>query len=133
MSELSRDDMQAIEKVHNRWLEVERASDSLAVLQLCTDDTMWVPPNSPALVGQQAIMQWLRGTEVEIISLEITNLHIGGSGTVAYKTSNYSTAYVVADSSGISRVKGTHLWILHKLPDSGWKVAIVTWNILEAN
>ncbi|HKR61446.1 MAG TPA: DUF4440 domain-containing protein [Pyrinomonadaceae bacterium] len=133
MASLPGVDLQAIEEVHNRWLDLERAGDGLAVLQLCTDDVVWIPPNSHVLVGQPAITQWLKSEEVEIISLETTDLRIVGSGTVAYKTSNYSTAYVAADRAEITKAKGTNLWILHKLPDSGWKVAIVTWSVLDVN
>lgn len=98
MSELSSNDLQAIEGVHNRWIEAELAGDGLAVLELCTDDVVWMPSGSPVVEGREAIARLMEGAKAEIRSLEITDLRIGGSGTVAYKTANYSTTYAVEGS-----------------------------------
>ena len=133
MSDLSSNDLQAIEDIHKRWIDAELAGDSLEVLRLCTDDVLWIPPDSPVLEGKEAITRWLKGTEVEIKSLEVTDFRIGGSGTVAYKIGNYTTAYKARGSSEVSRVKGTHLWILQKIRNGEWRVAIVTWSSIEAN
>jgi ketosteroid isomerase-like protein len=132
MADLSADDFSAIEDIHEHWLELERRGDNLAVLQLCTDDVMWMPPTSSPLVGQLAITEWLRSAEHKIINLETTNIRIRGSGSVAYKTSGYSTSYQPTNSSDIKTAKGAHLWILHKLENAGWKVAVVTWSMFEA-
>ena len=125
--------MQAIEDLHKRWMEAERSGDSLAVLRLCTDDVVWIPPNSPVLEGREAIMRWLKRAEVEIGSLEVTELRIGGSGTAAYKTGNYTTGYKACGNSEVSGVKGTHLWILKRMANGDWQVAIVTWSLIEAD
>jgi len=94
---------------------------------------VWIPPDSPALEGREAITRWLKGTEVEIKSIEVTDLRIRGNGTVAYKTGNYFTAYKVSSSSEVIGVKGTHLWILQKFGNGEWRVAIVTWSSIEAD
>jgi ketosteroid isomerase-like protein len=104
----------------------------MAILQLCTDDVMWIPPNFPAIVGKEAITQWLSGAEVEIRDLHIANLNIDGAGSVAYLTCNYSTAYITGRSEVMAKADGTHLWILRKLADGEWKVAIITWSSWEA-
>jgi ketosteroid isomerase-like protein len=79
------------------------------------------------LDGKEAIAQWLKGTEVEIRRLEVTDLRIGGSKSVAYKTGNYETLYLSEGSSEVREAKGTHLWVLKKSPGGDWLVAIVTW------
>lgn len=132
MSGLSSNDLQAIMDVQKRWIEAELAGDSLAVLRLCMDDVVWIPPDSPMLGGREAITRWLKGKKVEIKSIEVTDVRIGGSGTVAYKTGNYTTRYIAVGRSEVVEVKGTHLWILQKMANSDWRVAIVTWSSLEA-
>ncbi len=121
-------DVRAIQDIHHQWLNEERRGNPVAVLQWCTEDVRWIPPDSPVLAGKEAIRKWLKTDEVEIKSLEVTNLQIHGSGSVAYKTGDYSTSYVEPHSSEIYRVKGTHLWVLHKSSDDEWKVAVVAWN-----
>jgi uncharacterized protein (TIGR02246 family) len=131
--DLSNADRQAIEQVHDRWIAEELADNSMAVLQLCTDDVIWIPPNFPALVGKEVIRQWLSAAEVEIRELHIANRRIDGEGSVAYLTSNYSTAYITGGSAVIAKADGTHLWILRKRADGEWKVAIITWSSWEAS
>jgi uncharacterized protein (TIGR02246 family) len=131
--ELSSNDLQAIEDIHKRWIDAELAGDGLELLRLCTDDVVWIPPDFPVLEGREPITRWLKGAEVEIKSIEVTDLRIGGSGTVAYKTGNYTTAYKAVGSSEVRGVKGTHLWILQKIAKGEWRVAIVTWSSMEAN
>jgi uncharacterized protein (TIGR02246 family) len=130
VSELSSNDVRAIEEVHRRWMEAELAGDSLAVLRLCTDDIVWIPPDIPLLEGKEAISIWLKSTEeVQIKRLEVTDLGIAGNQTWAYKTGNYSTAYTASGSSEVREAKGTHLWILKKSASGTWLVAIVTWSV----
>jgi uncharacterized protein (TIGR02246 family) len=74
VSELSSHDLQAIADLHKRWIDAELAGDSLAVLRLCTDDVVWIPPDSPVLEGREAIIRWLKRAEVQIISIEISDL-----------------------------------------------------------
>ena len=132
MLELSSSDLQTIEDVHRLWTQAELAGDSLAVLRMCTDDVVWIPPDSPVLEGREAIKRWLKRTEVEIKNLEISDVRIYGSGTVAYKTGNYNTTYRIGDSTEVMGMRGTHLWILHRTGNSEWRVAIVTWSSIEA-
>ena len=128
VSDLSNTDRHAIEEIHDRWIAEELANNRMAILQLCTDDAMWIPPQFPAIVGKEAISQWLSGAEVVIKDLHTANVRIDGAGSVAYLTSNYSTAYITGDSGVIAKADGMHLWILRKMSDGDWKVAIITWS-----
>ena len=133
MSDLSNTDRQAIEEVHDCWIAEELANNRMAILQLCTDDAMWIPPGSQVIVGKEAIARWLSGAEVEIRDLHIANVSIYGAGPVAYLTSNYSTAYIAGGSEVIAKADGMHLWILRKMADGDWKVAIITWSSWDAS
>ncbi len=131
VSEFPEQDVRAIQDIHHHWLSEERRGNPVAVLQWCTDDVRWIPPDSPVLAGKEAIRKWLESNEMEIKSLEATNLQITGSGSVAYKTGDYSTTFVDPNNSEIYRVSGTHLWGLHKLSGGDWRVAVVAWNSIE--
>lgn len=131
MSKFPEQDVRAIQDIHYRWLSEERQGNPVGVLQWCTEDVRWIPPDSPLLAGKEAIRKWLESDKVEIKSLEVANLQIHGSGSLAYKTGDYSTSYVEPHSSEIYRVSGTHLWVLHKSSDQEWQVAVVAWNSTE--
>ena len=110
VSEFPEQDVRTIRDIHHHWLSEERRGNPVAVLQWCTDDVRWIPPDSPVLAGKEAIRKWLESNKMEIKSLESTNLQITGSGSVAYKTGDYSTTFVDPNNSEIYRVSGTHLW-----------------------
>jgi uncharacterized protein (TIGR02246 family) len=128
VTELHGEDIEAIEKLHDRWIDAERSGDFQATLELCTNDVVWLPPNSAPLLGKEAIRQWLGTAQPEIKNLDLRGLRIRGSGSVAYKLCDYSTTYVAPGSFEVRRGEGTHLWVLHRWEDASWKVAVVSWS-----
>lgn len=129
---LSKSDLEAIARTHQRWIEEEIANNSGATLQLCTNDVVWMPPDSPSLVGKENIERWLSSAQVEIRNIQITNLKIDGDGSVAYLTANYLTSYTSEPDALTSKGQGAHLWILRKMSSGDWKVAIVMWSSFGA-
>jgi uncharacterized protein (TIGR02246 family) len=132
MFELSSQDLEAIEEVHNRWIREELAGNGSQVIELCTDDVKWIPPNAPALVGKKAIAQYLNESLVGLKDLNVKDVIIGGSGSVAYLTSSYHSRFVVEGQTEMQEATGTHLWILRKTGGGAWRVAIVAWSLWEA-
>jgi ketosteroid isomerase-like protein len=130
-SNLSTDDVEAIIKIHNAWLDAERVGDTAGVVKFCTPGVIWIPPNEAALEGQAAIRDWLATTEAKVISLEVSDVQVRGSSTVAYKRGNYRTSYLAEGNSEAKTISGTHLWILIKSETAGWRVDVVTWSLLD--
>ena len=124
--DLSKEDLQQIEDLHDRWIACELAGDAQGVLRLCTDDVQWLVPDRGLLVGKEAARALLAEPGAEIRAIETADVRIRGGGSFAYKTSNYNTRYAAADGSEVRVNKGTHLWILRKT-DGEWQVALVTW------
>ena len=130
MSELSSQDVDAIAELHKRWISEELGGNSSQVIQLCTDDVKWIPPNAPPLVGREAIAQHVNETSVELKTLNVKDVMIRGRGSVAYLTSDYVTRFVVEGQTEIQQVTGTHLWVLRKT-GGAWLVAVVAWSSWE--
>ena len=127
-SALSQADVEAIEAVHRRWIAAESSGNSKVVLELCTDDVVWIPPGRAALRGKPAIGEWLDQPGGEIRQLQIRNVRISGSGSVAYKLADYEARVVPPGSPDQVTATGIHLWVLRRRADSTWAVAVVTWN-----
>lgn len=132
MSELSGQDVDAIEEVHNRWIREELAGNSSQVIELCTDDVKGIPPNAPPLVGKEAIAQYLNDSSVELKDVHVKEVIIRGSGSVAYLTTGYHSRFVGAGQTEMQEATGTHLWVLRKTGGGAWRVAIVAWSLWEA-
>lgn len=133
MSELSGQDLDSIQEIHERWLNAELHGDYSQVIELCTDDVSWIPPDSPPLNGKEAIAQYLSENTVELKDTRVKDVVIRGDGSVAYLTSSYHTWLKLPDDpktqdAKIHESKGAHLWILRKNESDLWRVAIVSWS-----
>lgn len=127
MFNLPEKEIEAIQQIHQKWIEAEKQGRSLDVLQYCTDDVRWMVPNSEVLIGKDAACSLLDDKDIEIINIATDQIQINGSGKVAYKTSKYTTQFRVRGTDEIQVISGTHLWILHKQENRQWQVALVTW------
>ncbi len=128
MFQLPEQDVAAIEEVHDRWIAAELTEDLSRVIELCTEDVSWIPPNAAPISGKEAIIRYLSENNAILKDIQVEDLVIRGSGSLAYLTSNYRTRFVDAGGSEIQVATGTHLWILRRSEDGRWRVAIVTWS-----
>ena len=131
MSELSDEDIDAIEEIHNYWIKEELAGNSSRVIELCTDDVRWIPPNAPPLVGKEAIARYLSDSRVLLKEVQVGDVVIRGSRSLVYLTSNYRSRFIVEAGSEMEEAVGAHLWILRKTMSGVWRVAIVAWSSWE--
>lgn len=124
MAELGDKDISAIEDLHSRWIAEERRGDVQAMLDLCADDVMAMPPTAATRYGKASLAQLLESDD-PIQDLSIVNLRVHGSGSVAYLTSNYSSHL---GTNGGREFRGTRLWVLRKVGDE-WRIAIMSWSV----
>ena len=125
---LADEDVRAIEAIHERWMADELAGDATAVLRLCTEDVVWMPPGARLLRGRQTILNWLSGPPVQIHDLRLSNLEIAGDGRVAWKTCEFVTTYQL-NGAHPTVDQGSHLWILRKDDHGVWRVVVATWTL----
>jgi ketosteroid isomerase-like protein len=128
---LSDTDIGAIRILERRWLSEELAGNLAGVLELCSEDIMWLPPGLPALAGKTAIRTWLKHPKARIEEIRLSNVKIHGNGSLAYKVADFCTRYVPTGSSSSETIMGNHLWILRRAPQSFWQVTLVAWTVFE--
>ena len=128
MSELSDQDLEAIEEIHNHWIREELAGNNSRIIELCTDDVRWIPPNARPLVGKTAVAKYLNDNSVDLKDVQVGDVVISGGSSVAYLTSNYCSRFIIDGNSEMQEAVGAHLWILKKTVAEGWRVAIVAWS-----
>lgn len=121
-------DVRAIQRLQKRWLDEELAGHSASILDLCTEDVVWMPPAGLALRGKAVVQAWLNASSVQIEDICLSNVRIDGQGLVAYKVADYQTRWIPAGSSHPVTSDGSHLWVLRRRTDSTWSVALVAWS-----
>lgn len=127
---LSAEDVRAIEALHERWMADERAGNATAVLDLCDEDVLWLPPGGRPMRGRQTILHWLSGPAVPIHDLALSNLEISGDGRVAWKTCEFVTTWQPKGAYTPITERGSHLWVLHKTDSGDWRVVVATWTLM---
>lgn len=127
MSELPQTDLAAIKELHDRWIKAELTRAIPELIALCTDDVRLLPPNAPALIGKDAVAEFLAADETTVKDIRIEDLVIRGSGPVAYLTAKYSTKFVLSSSGPTREAIGLHLWILRRTERGAWRIEILAW------
>ena len=128
MAGLTYQDVEAIKDIHDRWIAKELEGNSSQVVDFCTNDIQWIPPDARPVAGREAVANYLNAFKVEIKEVEVTDLWIRGADSLAYLTSNYRSRFLTEDTSEMHEVAGTHLWLLRKTQRGDWRVAVVTWS-----
>lgn len=122
-------DLAAIEELERRWLACELAGRAWDVLDLCSDDIVWLPPGRPPIQGKAAIRAWLETSRDRLEDVRVSDVAVGGDGLQAYKLANFRTRYVPYGSSDAVTVRGWHFWVLRRQAGSAWRVAFVSWSV----
>jgi len=118
---LMTDDERAIRALVARWLEASRAGDVAAVLELMTDDAVFMVPGREPF-GKEAFAasaQAMRTVHMDGTS-DIRELQVLGDW--AY-VRNYISLTITPAAGPPMRRAGWTLTILRKMPDGRWRLA----------
>jgi len=116
--------------IHQAWMDAERYGDVQSILDLCSSEIRFFPPDRPIIVGKDAVREFLQSGSDSINEIEISDIYVEVSGSLAYKTAQYLTRLRASCDKGVTTIRGNHLWILGK-ESSQWRVLIVAWSIWQ--
>ena len=121
----------AIDQLERRWLTCELEGRPADVLELCSDDVVWLPPGCPPIRGKDAVRAWLATSRDHILDITLTRVSVHGDGSGAHKIANFRTRYVPAGSVDVVTIEGWHLWVLRRDAQTSWLVHAVAWSLME--
>ncbi|HEY3013418.1 MAG TPA: nuclear transport factor 2 family protein [Gemmatimonadales bacterium] len=112
-----------IRRGDEEFFAAAKARDANAIAALYSDDAISMPPNSPPLVGHDAILKYNQDF-VKAPGLTISGgpetIRFSDDGTMAYETGRYSVSY--ADPKGRTvKDEGKYLNVLRR-EGGKWKV-----------
>jgi ketosteroid isomerase-like protein len=119
----------AIHEQQAKWLQAERSADWDAIASLCTEDTVWAPPNHPVLQGRVAIHAWGSALPRTALELSETLTDIAFCGATVYVRGVYSLRPAGNSPQDQPSSSGTFLRVLRRRLDSTWLVAFDTWSL----
>ena len=128
----SPDDLAAIRRLYADHAAALNAGDPSTLRRLYEKDAIQFPPNSPALIGWEAIQSKLK-SELEGIKVaattKIAEVIVADNWTIARGT--YRIVTTPQGGGAPTVATGNWLDILKRQPDSSWKIARSTWTIDE--
>ncbi len=122
----SRDaDVEAIRQADLAW-SAAQASDGLdGVMPFYVDDAIFLPPNSPMVIGKEAIREASASIDSPgfSISWKPMKVEVAQSGELGYAIGNFE-GNIVDSAGNLVPVKGKYVEIWKKQADGSWKVAV---------
>ena len=119
-------DIETIKNTAPAWATACIGRDWDALLGLCTDDVVFLPPDEPIVAGNQ-VRPWLENYP-EIKTFEVTFDHVDGGDQLASAWGHFTMTLVLPGSSTPMAVDGKFLDSFRKGDDGTWRYAAVAWN-----
>jgi uncharacterized protein (TIGR02246 family) len=120
----------AIRTTDAQWLAAAQARDAEKAASFWSDDATIVAPNSPLIVGKQAIKSYVTGAFSSpdfSIKWVTDKVVVARSGEMAYSTGSDQFTYRTPDKKLVTEhTNGVVVW--KKQADGTWKAAIDIWN-----
>ena len=122
-------DIQAINQVREREIALAGTGNMDSLLTVFTSDVAFMPPNEPAVHGQEALRKWGEAMFGQItLNGRYTSSEVSVSGDWA--VDRYTGVLTATPKAGGSpteeQIKGVH--VMKRQPDGTWRIAQDVWN-----
>ena len=123
---LSEADITAIQAASDKWVATYNANDWEALGQLFAEDASMMPPNSPAVVGRDAIAAWEAEYEAGFqIAFDVQEIE--GEGDIAYVRGR-SCVFIPLETGGYGIDVGKYLEIRKRDETGKWLIVSDVFN-----
>ncbi len=123
------EDVAAIRTIFADYQSTVNDGDAAGFADLHTEDTIRMPPNSPALVGKDAIRsdsQAFVDQVVITLSNEVAEVEV--TGDWAFVRGDWKATVTPKEGGQTAEESGKWLSIAQRQPDGSWKLHRHTWN-----
>ena len=121
-STLTSDDIADIEAMYEPFTSSMIARDWDRFLALYTEDTVVMPPHSPALMGRQAIREWAEALPPVTAFVGMTD-EIVGRGDMAFVRGRFEMTFDIPGVPEPVTDVGSFIEIRQRQPDGQWLLA----------
>jgi len=126
---LSDEDMAAIKAIGPALDKACLALDWSALVELMTEDVLFMNPNSPAIQGCAVVKESYESQGFTAVTEHRHVLHeVGGYGDIAYARGTYEVAFSLEGVDEPVKDNGKTLLILRKQSDGSWLIAIFSYS-----
>jgi len=94
-----------------------------AILELYSDNSVFMPPNAPLLRGREPLREFYQDLIGRTTNLRLETEDVAGHGPLAYETGTYYLGY----QDGAVRDRGKYVFIWRKMNDT-WRTEKTIWS-----
>jgi uncharacterized protein (TIGR02246 family) len=122
-------DVAAITRVNVELIEAFNAGDVSAAVALVMDDAVDLPPQRPAVIGKEAIREFLQ-SDVDQFTMDFADeiVEVEVAGDLAVVWTNYTVTLAPKGGGEPIKSKGKWLKVLKRQSDGSWKFSRNIWN-----
>jgi len=127
---ITEEDRSAISNLEKTYLESILSKDETGLRTVLADDAITMPPNAPANVGIEAIINGVKESPaLKEASTEYDEIE--GIGELAYARGTFAVIVQVNDTTELP-VNGKFMEVWKKQADGSWKLSRDIWNSNQA-
>lgn len=122
-------DVEAIKAVNQQCLSAIKAGDLDTIVDLFTDDGVFMLPNEPTLTGKDAIKSRLQ-TDMDKFTFDESwaSEEIVVFGDWAFDRGSSKVIMTPKEGGDSIEDNGKYIWIFKRQPDGNWRYARCIWN-----
>ncbi|MFQ5817190.1 MAG: YybH family protein [Terriglobia bacterium] len=120
----------AIRAVDHQMQTAANAGDIARWFGFFTDDAIMMPPNEPAVVGKEAIREYVSALMASAnlaVSHDLSKVEVSRGGDLAYVSYAYEIVLTPPEGEAVTD-RGKDITVFKKQLDGSWKVVIDIWN-----
>jgi len=120
----------ALVRLDKAWAQAAAAKDLEKVLSFWADDARVIPPGQPAVIGKEALRQYVSGAFAVpgfAIQWETSEFVVSAKADVAYGIGTNSVSVNGPDGKSITE-HGHSVTVWRKDPSGAWKCVVDIWN-----
>jgi ketosteroid isomerase-like protein len=119
----------AVHRAHDDFVSAINSNDLDSILEMLTHDVVFMPPNSPRLIGKPAIRYWAQGYLNAFETRWVkTTLELVVLNEWAFEQYSYESTDTPRDGGEALHDIGKGIMIYRRDSDGVWRVARDAWN-----
>lgn len=119
-----------IERAYIEWVVAANAKDLNQWATFLASEPLFLPPNHPALRGEQAIRDYYARSFADSrfsLNCDQERVEVAGSEDMAWSTGSCEVTFTGPDGDAArSSSKWAKVWV--RMPDGGWRCAVNSWS-----
>ncbi len=122
-------DIALIKKIVDEWNAANNAGVIDKLVSFFTDDAVRIPANEPALIGKEAIRDWLQQSFDQFtVESESRFVDAKVSGDLAFFRGTWTSLNTPKDGGKPLNLNGNFVSIIQKRLDGSWKTVFNSWS-----